>query len=223
MTKSFSVQSPESAMRLWVNEVSRVFHDRLINNEDRRWFTEHVTELVNNGFRIKVEHDELFINERPRWGDLLKLEAPTPLYEEIKDLTKLKKTLVDQLDDFNMSGSNKMNLVFFDDCIEHILRIARVLRQPRGNAMLIGVGGSGKQSVTRLASSMLKIMFRQVEITKNYGPDQFKEFVKELMFSAGIDGTPISFVLTDTQIIDESFLEDINNVLNTGEIPNLME
>jgi dynein heavy chain len=28
--------------------------------------------------------------------------------------------------------------------------------------------------------------------------------------------------MTDTQIISESFLEDINNLLNTGEIPNLM-
>jgi len=42
-------------MRLWVNEVSRIFHDRLINDEDKNWFMELVTDLVNNGFRIKTD------------------------------------------------------------------------------------------------------------------------------------------------------------------------
>ena len=28
--------------------------------------------------------------------------------------------------------------------------------------------------------------------------------------------------MTDTQIIDETFIENLNNLLNTGEIPNLM-
>jgi dynein heavy chain len=41
------------------------------------------------------------------------------------------------------------------------------------------------------------------------------------MFRTGIDGEKVSFVMTDTQIISESFIEDINNMLNTGEIPNL--
>jgi dynein heavy chain, axonemal len=41
------------------------------------------------------------------------------------------------------------------------------------------------------------------------------------MFSTGIEGTPINFTFIDTQIISESFLEDINSILNTGEIPNL--
>lgn len=44
-----------------------------------------------------------------------------------------------------------------------------------------------------------------------------------MMFTSGIDGKQISFVLTDTQIVAESFLEDVNNLLNTGEVPNLME
>lgn len=39
----------------------------------------------------------------------------------------------------------------------------------------------------------------------------------------GLEGKQITFVLTDTQIVNENFLEDINNVLNTGEITNLYE
>jgi dynein heavy chain len=69
---------------------------------------------------------------------------------------------------------------------------------------------------------MLEMSYYQVEIVKNFGQEQFKEFIKELMFLSGIDGQQICFTLTDTQIVNEGFLETINNVLNTGEIPNLM-
>ena len=42
------------------------------------------------------------------------------------------------------------------------------------------------------------------------------------MFETGIDGRKVTFTMTDSQILQESFLEDINNILNTGEVPNLM-
>jgi dynein heavy chain len=88
--------------------------------------------------------------------------------------------------------------------------------------MLIGVGGSGKQSLLKLCSYMRGIEFKQIEITKGYNIDSFLEFMKELMKASGVEGQGISFVMTDTQIIDESFIENLNNLLNTGEIPNLM-
>jgi len=111
--------------------------------------------------------------------------------------------------------------VFFDDAIAHVCRVARILRQPRGNAMLIGVAGCGKQSLTRLAAFMLECSPFQIKPTKNYKPANFREDLKVRLLAAGCDGRPSAFILTDTQIANEAFLEDVNNLLNTGEITNL--
>jgi len=110
----------------------------------------------------------------------------------------MKKVLTNSLDDYNLSNTNKMNLVLFEDALEHILRISRCLRSPRGHIMLIGVGGSGKQSLLRLSSYMRQMEYKSIEITKNFGPEQFKDKMKELMKEAGIKGVITTFVMTDT-------------------------
>lgn len=127
MTKHLSISNPEVFAKLWMHESCRVFHDRLINNEDKLWFTKLISELSNIYFRVRLEHDELFVNGHLIFGDLLKLES-TKAYEEIKDLKKLKSVLHEYLDDYNITATTKMNLVFFEDAIDHISRIARVLR-----------------------------------------------------------------------------------------------
>jgi dynein heavy chain len=78
-----------------------------------------------------------------------------------------------------------MSLVFFEDAMHHILRICRTLRQPRGNIMLIGVGGSGKQSLTRLSSYMYDMKFRMIEMKKDYKISDFRDLMKQLMFATG--------------------------------------
>ena len=128
MTKPISIQNPEVMAKLWVNESQRVFYDRLINNEDKLWFTKLIIELLNRCFRINIEHDTIFVKDKIMFGDLLKLDAPIKLYEEIRDKNKMFKVLNGMLDDYNMSNSNKMNLVFFEDAVEHILRISRSLK-----------------------------------------------------------------------------------------------
>ena len=86
--------------------------------------------------------------------------------------------------------------------------------------MLIGVGGSGRQSLTRLSACIRDYKIFTIEITKSYKDPQWKEDLKILLKTAG-KNEPVTFLFSDTQIVKESFLEDLNNVLNTGEVPNM--
>ena len=66
----------------------------------------------------------------------------------------MKSVLEEYLEDYNQVNISQMKLVLFSDAIQHISRISRIIRQPLGNGLLLGVGGSGRQSLTRLAAHM---------------------------------------------------------------------
>lgn len=74
-------------------------------------------------------------------------------------MEELKLCLEDKLTEHNETKS-VMNLVLFNDAMEHISRIVRILEFPVGNALLVGVGGSGKQSLSKLACFILSFEVR---------------------------------------------------------------
>lgn len=69
----------------------------------------------------------------------------------------MQEILEEFLEDYNAISVSPMKLVLFQDAIDHICRINRILRQPRGNALLLGMGGSGVKIYLELAS--LKLFF----------------------------------------------------------------
>jgi dynein heavy chain, axonemal len=110
--------------------------------------------------------------------------------------------------------------MFLDAC-DHVSRIQRVIRQPLGNAFLLGVGGSGRQSLARLATYCATYKLFQIEVVKGYSMTNWREDCKKALMQAGCENKPTSFLFVDTQIISEQMLEDINNILNGGDVPNL--
>ncbi|XP_077865268.1 dynein axonemal heavy chain 12 [Saccoglossus kowalevskii] len=234
MVKKNAVENKRTFTRLWVHEVFRVFYDRLIDDADRQWLFDMTKTLVKDIF--KDNFDSLFDHLTPdggkvneddmrslMFGDYMNPEAEPDerLYEEVKSIDEFYKVVETQLEEYNQTHKTQMNLVIFRYVLEHLSRISRVIKQPGGNALLVGVGGSGRQSLTRLATAMAEYNIFQPEISKTYGKFEWREDIKNVLKQAGALGKPTVFLLSDTQIKEESFLEDIDNLLNTGEVPNL--
>ncbi len=74
----------------------------------------------------------------------------------------------------------------FLDAAEHVTRIARVIRQPQGNALVLGVGGSGRQSLSRMATYLTGYKLFQIEVTKSYNMRSWREDVKKVLLLAGL-------------------------------------
>jgi dynein heavy chain len=217
------VRDEAGIFRLFCHETSRVFHDRLIDHDDKSYFNSMMLDVAGKHFRQEVEL-ESYLQKPFIFGDFMKAgaEKADRIYDDLTELSeKVKTVMTDYLEDFNMNSSKEMKLVFFTDAIHHVTRIVRMITTERGNALLVGVGGTGKQSLTRLAAHMCGYNCFQIELTRGYGIDSFHEDLRKL-YKLAVQNDTV-FLFTDTQIVVEEFLEDINNILNSGEVPNLFE
>jgi len=204
--------------RMWAHECQRVIHDRLLFDEDRAKYME----FMRNGLKELVEFKEEAIFEEPliytSFIDICK--GHEPAYKPVDEYQALRDVLEDKLAEYNENIAT-MDLVLFNQAMEHIARISRIIFQPAGNALLVGVGGSGKQSLSKLTAFIHSYEIFRIVVATNYGVNDLKTDIQTLFMKTGVQGIETLFLLTDSQIIDDRFLVFINDVLSSGYIPEL--
>ncbi len=115
-----------------------------------------------------------------------------------------------------------MQIVLFMNAIEHITKILRIISLPTGHCLLIGIGGSGRKSLASLAAFIGGFHVSSIDSTsKKYRVIDWHNDLRSLMKITGVDSIKTMFMLSDSQLDQHTILEDINNLLNTGEVPNL--
>ena len=88
--------------------------------------------------------------------------------------------------------------------------------------MLIGVGGSGKQSLSRLAGFISGCVIEQLSISSRFSNEDLKEELRRIYLNAGVKVYTL-LIMTDAQIVDDKFLVSINNILASGNVPGLLK
>eukprot|EP00940_MAST-03C_sp_MAST-3C-sp2_P002393 g2393.t1 len=222
--------------RLWMHECRRVFCDKLSSIDDasaydafstkinEKWFpsfessskratTSAAPEIAQtyfcNFFRDGVEDDET--------GDLLE---PMRSYEPCDSLERVRDRVCDLLKQHNDAyPMQAMHPILFDYALEHLLRIVRIVSMPRGSALLVGMEGSGKRTLARLASAIAG--HEIFTVTQSCDAQTMRDDLRNLYQITGHQRKPITWIVEDTDIDDASCLECVNSLLTTGEVADL--
>jgi len=211
------VKTTTDLVRLYLHESERVYCDKLVDKEDSNLFFKMQRDIIKKLLE-EINEDDCF--KKPNIYCHFAQGTGDPKYSQIASWTKINKILTDALENYNELNA-AMNLVLFEDAMSNICRINRILEFPRGNALLIGVGGSGKQSLSRLSASISQLEVFQVTLRKGYSISDLKLDLAQLYIKAGQKSIGVVFLMTDAQVADEKFLVLINDLLASGEIPGL--
>jgi dynein heavy chain 1 len=212
--RSKDMVTPEFLVQLVMHEGLRLFQDRLVDEDERSWADSTINSVICKYFPT-IDHQGCLV--RP----LLLCNWLTREYAQVQQ-TALRDFVKARLRVFYEEELN-VPLVVFDQVLDHVLRIDRVLRQPLGHVLLIGASGSGKTVLSRFVAWHNGYSVFQIKAHRGYGQTDFEADLRKVMKRSGCKGETVCFIFDESNILSSGFLELMNALLASGEVPGLFD
>ena len=226
--------------RLWIHETYRVMADRLLYSKDKDFLYQKVKYVLNLKLRAQIEQvmleilpkEHKFDDSYPEMDKVIftnLLAEAADLgdreYTEQPDLILIRKKVEMELEELNSSSTKRepMSISIFDFAVLQILKICRILKLDKSHGLLLGLGGSGRQTLTRLSTYMMGQQLVTLEVHKAYNQEKWREDIKRILGEASVTSKCSTLVITESQSSNVYLMQDIDSMLNLGEIPNLYE
>ncbi|KAM6104169.1 LOW QUALITY PROTEIN: dynein axonemal heavy chain 11 [Theristicus caerulescens] len=220
------LQQPNDLQCLWLHESAHGYGDKLVENKDYNFFYKMMMDAMHKYFE-NVE-DQVLMQSPLIYCHFANGRAD-PCYKPVKGWEPLRNMLEDFLESYNEMHAS-LNLALFEGATQLYImllsffvircRISHILEPLRGYTLLVGVGGSGRQSLSRLAAYICSLEIFQITLKKG-GIQDLRVDLASLYIKTGAKNMPTLFLLTDAQVPDECFLLLINDLLASGEVPDL--
>lgn len=203
----------QDLVRLWYHEGLRLFYDRLVCDSDRVWTKECFRSVVLMQFpNVDIQST---LKEPVLYSSWL-----TGVYESNNE-HELRSFLTERLRVFS-EEEIEVDLVLYEDLLDHSLRIDRVLKQPQGHMILVGPCTSGKTTLTNFVAWVNGLKVIQLNVSKNYSLLDFDATLRHILLRCAT-GEKICFIIDESSILETSFVERMNTLLANAEIPGLFE
>eukprot|EP00762_Andalucia_godoyi_P006421 ANDGO_02891.mRNA.1 Dynein-1-beta heavy chain len=219
-----AVSNASELLLLFRHELQRVFRDRLVDEQDGLWFDAAVKDLLSatddkailTSLRsVDHDHNDVF-------QDFLNTESLVGTYHKVQHRSMVDLYLRNALDDYNAQTGKPMHIVLFGQAVEHVCRIIRVLRQSGGNCLLLGIGGSGRQSLVRLAAFICDHVLIELSSSSDVSLLEWRNDLKKAMKVSGLRNDP-SVIMAADAALNDLLLEDLNSLLSNGDISGLFD
>ncbi|CUG86718.1 Hypothetical protein, putative [Bodo saltans] len=205
--------SVEDVVRLAVHEGLRIFRDRLVTEEEGKW----TDTAIDCAFFDNFQGLPTYTLQRPILFSTIFTRAYASVERE-----ELRTKLRERIREFRDEEID-VELVVFDSVVDHVVRIDRVLRQPLGHMLLVGSSGVGKTVLSRFVAWLNHLSVFQVKAHRGYTLLDFEEDLRNVMRRSGCKREKICFIFDESNIMDSNFLEYMNALLASGEVPGLFD
>ncbi len=224
----------ENLLDAVANEAHRIFRDRLVGTDACSRFDQQLAGILRSNFRhtadLQGAHFTSLTSPRGTQGASSSGEEGKDGNSDLSSVTggKLRRMPDDDFKKLVTQGlmyyereERDINMLLFQETLEHVARIDRILSSFRGHMLLVGRCGVGRRNAATISSYMLGYEFFTPAVSRDYGPKQFIADAKLVSQIAGIKGEHVTLFLEDFQFTSDSMLEMVNSLLSSGEIPGM--